>query len=67
MQHEYSGNEQGIHNPDPGNTNCENRSSQNDMVMERVIDKTGFDSQQENEIFISSKTTNNGCGAQTVS
>lgn len=36
------------------------------MVMEGVIDKTWFDSQQENEIFISSKTYT-CCGAQTVS
>jgi hypothetical protein len=37
------------------------------MVMEWVIEKTGFDSQQENEIFISSKTSKTCCGAQTVS
>jgi len=37
------------------------------MVMEWVIGKMGFDSQQETEFFISSKTSNIGCGDQTVS
>jgi hypothetical protein len=37
------------------------------MVTEWVIENTWFDSQQENEIFISSKTSNSGCVAQTVS
>jgi hypothetical protein len=32
--------------------------------MEWVIEKRWFDSQQENEMFISSKTPNTGCGAQ---
>jgi hypothetical protein len=35
--------------------------------MEWVMEKTPFDPQQENEIFTSSKTSNIGCGAQTVS
>ena len=68
MQHEYSRKEQGIHNPDPGNTYCE------DSVL---VKWHGYGvGDRENVVWFSGKKMsflfpqkppNTGCGAQTVS